>query len=73
MRKNSHNNRRNTHTGSKSPAKTVPPVYTARQRETVREGLCILARIIASAHLRREALRATQEPARHPQDRGDGG
>ncbi len=36
----------------------APPVYTAEQRETVRRGLRVLARIIARAHLRRQAERA---------------
>ena len=36
-------------------AKTVTLVYTAGQRETRRQGLRILARIIARAHLRRRA------------------
>ena len=73
MRKKNHNNRLKTRTGSKGPARTAPPVYTARQREIVREGLRILARIIARAHLRREASRAAQEPAVPPQGRGAGG
>ena len=58
MRKNNHNNRRKTRTGSKGPARAAPPVYTAGQREAVREGLRILARMIVRAHLRREASRA---------------
>ena len=62
MRKNNHNNRRKTRTGSKGSALAEPPVCTAGQRETVREGLRILARVIAGAHLRREASQATQEP-----------
>ena len=50
MRKNNHNNRRKTRTGSKGSALAEPPVCTAGQRETVREGLRILARVIAGAH-----------------------
>ena len=43
---------------STSPAtKTTKesPQYTARQREQVRQGLRILARVIARAHLRKQA------------------
>ena len=36
-----------------------PPVHTAEQRETVRRGLRVLAKIIARAHLRRQAGRTT--------------
>ena len=44
----------------KSPAKgasTTPelPQYTARQREQVRKGLRILAKVIVRAHLRKQA------------------
>ena len=46
------------------------PTYSAEQRETVQRGLRILARIIARAHLRRQALRAETEPET-PKDGGD--
>ena len=36
-----------------------PPVYIGEQRPTVHQGLRILARIIARAHLRREADRSS--------------
>ena len=56
MRENNHYNRGKAHTSvSISKAKTEPPTYTAAQRKTMREGLRILARIIARAHLQREA------------------
>ena len=70
MRRNNHNNRRKTRTGSKRPTRTAPPVYTAGQRETMQAGLRILAKIIARAHLRREASTATREPAVPPPGRG---
>ncbi len=35
------------------------PVYTLEERQTVRQGLRILARIIARAHLRRQAERSS--------------
>ena len=66
MRKNNHNNLRKTRTCSKGPARAAPPVYTAAQRETVREGLRILARMIVRAHLSREASR-TVPTQRKPQ------
>ena len=39
-----------------------PPVHTAAQRETMRQGLRILARIIAHAHLRRESSMPSLAP-----------
>ena len=71
MRRNTHNNRRKTRTAATNPAANAGlPVYTAGQRDTVRHGLRILARIIARAHLRREASRAESVPS---PDRGVGG
>ena len=46
------------------------PVYTAEQRETVRQGLRLLARIIARAHLRRQAERSSA-PAPGPPPAGE--
>ena len=43
-------------------------VYTAGERQTVRQGLRILARIIARAHLGREASRASQTRREPPLD-----
>ena len=68
MRKNNHNNRRRTCAGSKGPAKTA-----ASFTRLDSEGLRILARVIAGAHLRRKASRAAKEPAVPPQGREDGG
>jgi len=38
------------------------PQHTAREREKMRTGLRILARIIARAHLRRQASRTASAP-----------
>ena len=42
-------------TDAKPPGQGNQPEYTPQQREQVREGLSILARLIARAHLRRQA------------------
>lgn len=47
------------------------PAYTAEERETVRLGLRILARMIARAHLRRLASRSGPE-TRPPAEGEDG-
>ena len=44
------------------------PVYTLEERPTVRQGLRLLARIIARAHLRREADPAGQTRPGPPSD-----
>ena len=46
---------------SGSPGKPGTAQYTPRQQEQVRQGLRILARIIARAHLRRQAELADTE------------
>ena len=46
--------------------------YTAEQRETLRRGLRILARMIARAHLRRQEFRSGAAPQETPSDRGTG-
>ena len=56
MRKNNRNNRRRVDTGIKAGA--VPPACTAEHRKTLSDGLRIVARIIARAHLRRQAERS---------------
>ena len=54
MRNNKDKGRRDqTGRGVTNPV-AAPPVDTAEQRETVRRGLRILAKIIARAHLRRQ-------------------
>ncbi len=53
----------------KAPKRTSPQ-HTDAERETTQMGLRILARMIARAHLRREADQATQEPQPDP---GTGG
>ena len=47
--------RRNSLKNRKASAERVSAEYTAEQREQMRRGLRILARIIARAHLRRQA------------------
>ena len=37
------------------------PTYSAEEQETIQRGLRIIARMIARAHLRRQALRAETE------------
>ena len=54
--------------GREIPEGTTPQ-YTAREREKMQMGLRILARMIALAHLRREASGAAAAP---PPDRGAG-
>lgn len=73
MRRNNHNNRRKTSTGLKGDARTAPQACAAEPREAMQHGLRILARIIARAHMRREALRGAQEPAVPPQAKGTSG
>ena len=46
--------------------------YTAERQETVRHGLRILARMIAHAHLRRQADRDRDAPRRSVQSEDDG-
>ena len=48
------------------------PVYTLEERQTVRQGLRILARIIARAHLGRQAERSSAAaPGPPPEGRGE--
>ena len=47
------------------------PVYTAEQRKTVRQGLRLLARIIARAHLRRQADRGSAPAPGRPPPAGE--
>ena len=54
--------------GREIPEGTTPQ-YTALEREKMQMGLRILARMIARAHLRREA---SGDAAAPPQDRGAG-
>ena len=62
MRKNKGKGRRDqTGRAARHPV-AAPPVDTAEQRKTVRRGLRILARIIARAHLRRQAARCGAVP-----------
>ena len=59
MRDNNHDSQREADPGVTAPnTRAAPPVYTAEQRETVRRGLRILAKIITRAHLRRQAARS---------------
>ena len=67
MRRNNHNNWRKSGTGKTGRAtRTEKPVCTAGQRETMQQGLRILARIIVRAHLRRESSRTESAPSADP-------
>ena len=73
MRDNKENLRRNRTGGGVANAVADSPVYIAEQRPTVHQGLRILARIIARAHLRRQAERSSAPvpdppPAVEPRD-----
>ena len=57
MRNNQDKGRRDRTGRAATNPVAAPPVHTAEQRETVRQGLRILAKIIARAHLRRQADR----------------
>ena len=56
-------------TCSASSPRGMPTRYTAAQREQLQRGLRILARMIARAHLRREAPRAASSQPEQPLDR----
>ena len=60
---NNKSNVRRDKTGE-AAANTVagPSAYTAEQRETIRLGLRVLAKIIARVHLRRQAARRGPPP-----------
>lgn len=68
MRKNNHINRRKTGTGINAGA--ALPACTAEHRKSRRDGLRILARIIARAHLRQQAERGSA-PALGPPPAGE--
>ena len=70
MRDNKENLRRNRTGRGIANAVANPPVYIAEQREMVRQGLRILARIIARAHLGRQADRSSA-PAPGPPPAGE--
>lgn len=55
MRKNKGNVRRDRTGRAATHPPAAPPVDTAEQREKVRRGLRVLAKIIARAHLRRQS------------------
>ena len=59
MRDNKNKSHRNRTGRGVANAAADPPVYIGEQRPTVHQGLRILARIIARAHLRREADRSS--------------
>ena len=54
--------------GSETQEESTSPQYTLRQRERMEQGLRILARMIARAHLRREASPASETPREQPTD-----
>ena len=55
-------NGRNPSTNRRATAELTSPPYSAEQRETLRRGLRILVRMIARAHLRRQASRSGAAP-----------
>ena len=55
--------------GGRKNAGRASPQHTPQERERMQTGLRILARIIARAHLRRQASGAALDP---PPDRGAG-
>ena len=57
-------NERNPSTNRRTTA------YTAEERETLRRGLRILARMIARAHLRRQESRSAAAPRPSAEDEG---
>ncbi len=59
---------RNGLKGSEAQREHTSQQYTPRQRERMEKGLHILARMIARAHLRREASRASQTRREPPSD-----
>ncbi len=61
----------NPPTNRRATARRGSPTHSADQQETVRRGLRILARMIARAHLRRQASRSAAAP-RPPADQEDG-
>ena len=63
MMRNDRDNARRDQTGRAATHPVdAPLVYTAGQRKTMRDGLLLLARIIARAHLRRQAERRMAVP-----------
>ncbi len=62
MRKNHRNDQRKSRAGINAGA--VPPACSAEHRKTMRDGLRILARIIARTHLERQA--PSDEPGPEP-------
>ena len=62
MRNNQDKGRRNQTGRAATHPVAAPPVHTGEHRETVRQGLPILAKIIARAHLRRQAARCGAVP-----------
>ncbi len=67
--RSSGSNRTSGTAGRKTPRETAPQ-RTDMERETTQTGLRILVRMIARAHLRRQATRSAPEP---PPERRAGG
>ena len=57
--------------GGKAPGRKKPQL-SAQERERMQTGLRILARIIARAHLSRQASGGAPLPSESPQDLGNG-
>ena len=67
MREKNHNYRRKARNGATGPvARTEEPVYTAGRRETRRQVLRILARLIAHAHAHPQKMAHCGAPSPGP-------
>ena len=66
-------NRRGPSTRTPASPKRSSAVYTTEQRDQLQRGLRILARMVAHAHLRREASRNAPAPLEAPLDREPSG
>ena len=63
MRESNHDGRWQARTGATAPTNNVVPQDgTAEQRRKMRQGLCLLAKIIAHAHLRRQGEQRRAAP-----------
>ncbi len=61
---------RTSGTAGRKPPRETAPQHTDAQKETTQAGLRILARMIARAHLRRQALGAATESPPEPDAEG---
>ncbi len=64
------NGARKSGTAGRNAPRGISPQHTDAQREQIQTGLLFLARMIARAHLQRQAAEAAPEPPPDP-DAGD--